>query len=419
MRVRSFSSLTDGALVRRLTDVIARDRSNTAEMLQLIEEIDSRKLYAAAGYPSMSLYCVHEFGLSEDSACRRITAARTARDFPALFEAVADGSLHLTAVLQLATYLTHRNADELIRAAAHKSKAEIQQLLAQRFPQSEELPLVEAIPTSPQSSCQPALARVGMTKSEPAPARVESAPRSTVAPIAHQRFALHLTMSASTHDKLEYAKSLLSHKVAPGDIAEVLDRALDALIAKLEKQKFASTTRPQAKPRPSSAARTIPAHVRREVRERDGGPCTFVSKSGRPCGSRELLQFDHIEPVAHGGKSTAANLRLRCRAHNQLEAERAFGADFMEGKRDEARERTAAAWAREAAAAEERAEERDVVPWLRQLGFRADEAKRAAAHCERMPESSLEERVRAALRYLRPGRARVRGPVSGHGAAPA
>jgi hypothetical protein len=31
------------------------------------------------------------------------------------------------------------------------------------------------------------------------------------------------------------------------------------------------------------------------------------------------------------------NIRLRCRAHNQYEAERVFGRDFMRQKRQEAR----------------------------------------------------------------------------------
>ena len=51
--------------------------------------------------------------------------------------------------------------------------------------------------------------------------------------------------------------------------------------------------------------------------------------------------------------------------------------------------------------------ERDVIPWLRQLGFRADEARRAAARCEAMPEASLEERVRLALSVLQPPHRRV------------
>jgi hypothetical protein len=41
--------------------------------------------------------------------------------------------------------------------------------------------------------------------------------------------------------------------------------------------------------------------------------------------------------VARGGAATVENLRLRCRAHNQLEAERMFGAGFMEEKRNGSR----------------------------------------------------------------------------------
>jgi len=48
-----------------------------------------------------------------------------------------------------------------------------------------------------------------------------------------------------------------------------------------------------------------------------------------------------------------------------------------------------------------------VVTPLRLLGFRADEARRAAAHCESIPEASLEERVRLALSALQPPHRRV------------
>ena len=103
-------------------------------------------------------------------------------------------------------------------------------------------------------------------------------------------------------------------------------------------------------------------------------------------------------------------VRLRCRAHNQYAAECTFGAEFMRHKREEARRAraearaAAAAEARERAAAEaEKAKELDVVPWLRQLGFRADQARRAATHCDdTVPDATLEERLRAALRFLSP-----------------
>src|SRR5437867_2003251 len=97
----------------------------------------------------MFLYCVHELRLSEDAAYKRIQAARVARQFPAIFDAVAEGRLHLTGVGQLAPYLSPETADGLLEAAAHKTKSELEQLLAERFPRSEMLPMVQAIPTSP------------------------------------------------------------------------------------------------------------------------------------------------------------------------------------------------------------------------------------------------------------------------------
>jgi 5-methylcytosine-specific restriction endonuclease McrA len=77
--------------------------------------------------------------------------------------------------------------------------------------------------------------------------------------------------------------------------------------------------------------------VKCEVWERDGGQCTFVSETGQRCPSRRLLEFDHAEPVAHGGAAMVDNLRLRCRAHNAHEADRTFGAEFMKHKREGAR----------------------------------------------------------------------------------
>jgi 5-methylcytosine-specific restriction endonuclease McrA len=77
--------------------------------------------------------------------------------------------------------------------------------------------------------------------------------------------------------------------------------------------------------------------VKRAVRERDGERCAFVSASGQRCSARSRLEFDHIEPVARGGASTVENVRLVCRSHNQHAAESAFGIEFMERKRAEAR----------------------------------------------------------------------------------
>ncbi len=77
-------------------------------------------------------------------------------------------------------------------------------------------------------------------------------------------------------------------------------------------------------------SRYIPQAVRDEVYARDGGRCTFVGKKGKRCNCTHDLEFDHIVPFATGGDNSPDNLRLLCRRHNKLEAERAYGREFMQ-----------------------------------------------------------------------------------------
>jgi len=155
---------------------------------------------------------------------------------------------------------------------------------------------------------------------------------------------VQFSISKDTHELLQQAKALLSHAVPKGDMDQVFQRALEALISQLEKQKFGGKNgRPGGGSRLGASSGSkrphIPANVRRAVWERDERQCTFVGAGGHRCTSRTLLELDHIRPLAQGGAATVDNLRLRCRAHNQYEAERIFGAGFMSQKRDEARAR--------------------------------------------------------------------------------
>ena len=416
----SLTHVPDPVLLRDLRSLLARERATTAELLAHLAEVDARKLYLPAGYPSMFAWCVEELRLSEDSACKRIRAARTARQFPALFAMLADGRLHLSALVMLAPCLTAENADGLLAAATHRSKAGIEQLLAERFPQPDLSMRIEALAaastidlsapglmndcvpddrlTTGQIDASSAPGRMKFAGDEPSPGTVH--PR--LAALAPGRYGVQFTVGQGTYEKLRHAQALLGHSVPSGELAEVFDRALDALIVRLEQRKFAATTRPRRPQRTRGNARHVPAEVRRAVWERDGGRCTFASDSGHRCEARTRLEFDHVEPVARGGKATVAGIRLRCRAHNQYAAECAFGAGFMSRKREVARQAAPEeARGRETAAA-------DIVPWLRALGLRADEARRMAARCEALPDAPLEERVRYALLCVaRPARART------------
>ena len=54
---------------------------------------------------------------------------------------------------------------------------------------------------------------------------------------------LQVTIPKATHDKLRHAQNLLSHAVPLGDVAQVLDRALDLLIRRLESKRFGVLSR--------------------------------------------------------------------------------------------------------------------------------------------------------------------------------
>ena len=408
MNPYSLSHLSDAVLLRDLATHSARECEATALLLAHVAEVEARELYLSEGFPSMADYCVHRLHRSEQAAFKRIRAARAARDFPAIFSAVAEGRLHLSAVILLAPRLTAENAHELLAAAAHKTMPEIERLLAERFPR-------RAVP-SPVAAVldQLSLRRVEATDTELSSRRVESCASPAEVPVAPRCDA---QSAMRMKDKLSRFKALAGHRVPSGDLTELLEYALDLGIAVLEKRKFAATSKPRPARRSKPGSRTIPSDVKRLVRERDGEQCAFVSDTGQRCTARGRLEFDHILEVARGGTSTVDNVRLLCRAHNQYLAERTYGAGFMDRKREESRRKTAEAKAakehtraaaekaraaeaeaRSRASEQARAKAEEVIPYLRALKFTADEARRAAAHCEAIPDAPLEERVRLALR---------------------
>jgi hypothetical protein len=71
----------------------------------------------------------------------------------------------------------------------------------------------------------------------------------------------------------------------------------------------------------------------------DGLRCTFAA-NGRRCEARAFLELDHEVPKALGGPADAENLRVLCRAHNQLVAEQAFGRERIERARHLRRQRS-------------------------------------------------------------------------------
>jgi 5-methylcytosine-specific restriction endonuclease McrA len=339
-------------------------RRSAAKVLALITEVEVRKLFAD-GYSSLWDFCTRRLHLSENEASNRIHASRAARRFPIILEMIADGRLHMTGVRLLRPYLTPETVNSLLRASIHKSRKEIEQLIADRFPRPDVKTQVVAVPPTPSMSAANVLPVLGTVKfpsnsevfesepsdsavhtpvpgsglaptpaeaQSPAPARIESAAGDRITPLGAQRYELRGMFQQATLDKMRRLEDLLGRRIAAGDLNALCDFAFEAGIEKLEKRKFAATDKPRVG-KPSSNPRYIPARVMRAVRERDQDRCAHIGDSGKRCDATRDLEFDHVIPVAKGGESTVANVRQLCRTHNQFEAERAYGYAFMEGKR--------------------------------------------------------------------------------------
>ena len=253
----------------------------------------------------------------------------TRRRYPAVLAALAEGRVHLTGLNLLAAHLKHLTAadvDHVLRAATHRSKKDIELLLAQRFPkadlQAEVRPIPSGVSLAPRPTSGPAVHRpepaqlVAPTEGEHAPAQVgdpvilshqSAAPPpqtefARVARLAPQRYGVQFTMDQAGHDLLLQVQDLLGHEVPRGDLAEVFVRALKAYAAQLERRKCAATENPHTARRRNPDSRHVPAHVKRFVRKRDKGRCTYVSDSGHRCEARSDLEYDHVLEYARGGQ---------------------------------------------------------------------------------------------------------------------
>ena len=165
--------------------------------------------------------------------------------------------------------------------------------------------------------------------------------RPIVAPLSVDTFKFQFIGSRQVQDKLRQAQDLLRHRVPNGDLAVVFEKALDALIANLLKDRFAMVGKPRrAETMEATLARSphIPAAIKREVYLRDEGRCAFVSEDGRRCCETGGLEIDHIDGFAQTHVHDPSRMRLTCRAHNQHAADQLYGRVFMERLRESRRE---------------------------------------------------------------------------------
>jgi len=370
--------LGNARLLADLKKLVKRDRVLEAELIAHLGEVEARRLHLEQGCSSMFDYCVRELRFSESVAYKRIGVARVARKFSSLAKAIAQGELHLSAAGLIAPHLSEATVEGWLKDARHKKSREIRQLIADRFPREAIRSSVRRVASvtrstgpegmtatggaaSPSSVLRTAgFASSGSSKPPTGPVSVNSearqpgattilAPvetnanttaraRTRTEPLGAQRFSIRFTADEKVHDQLQELRSLLRHSVPDGDVGEILARAIGALLKRVRNTKIGECASPRSSRSMRSSktksprkkpARHIPVAIRREVWARDKGRCTFQSENGLSCESRDAIEFHHRVPWARCNEHTVDNIALRCRPHNQHEAELDFGTAHM------------------------------------------------------------------------------------------
>ncbi|MBK9517020.1 MAG: HNH endonuclease [Anaeromyxobacter sp.] len=403
------ASLGD-ARVRRdeLRGLLSRERAAAADFLLALADFDRRRGWERLGHASLFSFLTRELGLSKGAAFLRLSAARLLPRHPAVEAALRRGDLCLSAVGELARVLTPENEADVLpryfgcssREAREVSAAlrpvpappvrevvtrlPVQAGAASRGTTGQPLALATPLASAPGAG---ALAEVNgsaqydaVRAHEPRPAPpAPVAPRTpAVEPLTGDLRRLHLTVSKGFLDKVAATRDGLSHALPGATTEQVLEAALDLLLARQAQRKGlgkrarrappearhpgapsdpegdgapagpgpmagASPASPDANPagRARGASTTsppplrphVPTAIEREVRLRDGDRCQFPLDAGGVCGSTWQVELDHLVPFALGGPTSPANVRCACRPHNQAAAEEALGPAIMRAAR--------------------------------------------------------------------------------------
>jgi len=331
----ALTDLSDQEILARTHDAVRCERVATARLVALLTEVDARRLYLGEGCSSLFTYCTQVLHLSEHAAYNRIETARAARRFPLILDLIESAALTLTTVRLLSPHLTGANYRDVLERARHKSKREIEMLAATLNPRPDVPSMVRKLPAP--SAPKPTQDTAKLEVSAALETRPSAPPQRCLAevkPLAPERYKIQFTVSRETYERLRRAQDLLRHSLPTGDPAVVFERGLDLLLTELERTKFAAATRPRACGAVTAGSRHIPADIKRVVWQRDNGQCAFNGSRGR-CAETGFLEYHHVVPFAQGGETSATNLELRCRAHNQYEADLWFGVSQTPVMREE------------------------------------------------------------------------------------
>jgi 5-methylcytosine-specific restriction endonuclease McrA len=263
----------------------ARFKLAESDLISVFQELDETRAYLEKQYTSLFSYSVHELGLSEDVTSNLITVSRKAKAIPALQAAIQNGEITVSKARKITPVISPENQVEWIMKAQMLSSRQIETEVAKLNPKS----LVH----------------------------------ERIKPIYEDRFELKIGISKSLEGKIKRAQDLESQRTqSVATLEQTLEAMADIYLERndpvIKAERILNKSVKHVTGRTPVAHKTVPAHIKYQVIQRDHGQCTHRT-GDRRCESRRWLDVHHVHHRADGGDNSLENLITLCSAHHKMQ----------------------------------------------------------------------------------------------------
>ena len=305
-------------IVEKLKLLVSSERKITAEIIEHIQEIESKKIHVQMGYSTLFSFLTEHIGYSAASAQRRIEAARLLNSVPEVKKDIQSGSLNLSQVALVAQSIRQKQREmPNVQIKAQDKKELLESIKNQNLESSQKI-ISQTLDLAIK-----AYDRKTVQKDESVRLEVTFTKEQMEEFIKVKSLISHINPSATVAEVFEYlAKDYLRRKDPMQDATKKGGQIKTVSVAELKsvtEHNVVSEAEMKIEALVKPARKRIPFSLKRVVWTRDRGQCQhFNITTGKKCGSPYLLEIDHIKRVRNGGDNDSNNLRLLCHSHNHL-----------------------------------------------------------------------------------------------------
>ena len=253
-------------------------------LIEVLSEIDAKKIWRALGYSSFFEYVSKGLGLSESQAYTLTSITRKCVQVPELKEAILNKQVSISNAKRLLPVINRENQSSWLDKAQSLSTRKLER---------------EVVAVNPRLAV---------------PEKIQ--------PIDAKLSKMTLCISDETEALIKKAQNLISTKKKQNlNLEETLKAMAEIVIQKLDKVEIAKRNCAKLKsPKPAKTSRAIPHAVQHQVMLRDRGRCQAKLPNGEICKKTRFTELHHSKvPYSKGGIHHVNNLQTLCFSHHKAQ----------------------------------------------------------------------------------------------------